>query len=971
MPHASGLAGRWLSISGVRHCAAAVAFVAGGLASYNAAALSAPLTPTALSTVTITAVTPQLNENIKDIGTLKVERSQTQTLKIPSSAIAGILSGPTAALNTPLAKGTAIAYIVYSAGDVKAANANVSTLPANATPIVLPDDGTILSLQKNIGDAIVPGTTVLGSFSNLNYTDSPLTVAYSTSGSNNIVVPNLNLGVSLYLSGPYAPTDTPLQAGDVIAYLVSISNEVLGVNEPLPSCYDINTNTSTPPCTFNPVAQLKIPQDGTVLSLTKSPGAQFQSSGGDTIGTYSIAGKAAPGVDYVPLPGLVVIPSGQSSATFELIPMEDDDPADGDEDVTISVSANSAYTVGSPGSAVINLVEGPAVTVTTTPASLVISGSGVVTDPAKYTFTRKGDTTQKLTFQFNLTGTAVKGSDYSLSGTHYAAPNKITIPSGQTTADLTVTAIANGTGVKTVTIGSLALPLLAYVDGFFSGPLANAGNPVSVGKPLAYVVSSMADVVAADGCTCDLPADAIPIQMPQFGTGTTGVVTDFTFVKNVGDDVTNGDKVATLTVPQTVKSTTITIANTLVSPAVSIVPNQGGSDMLLIAADGGNVTATAAVTDVNPGDTFIYDWSATDNALVPLSGTTNSTFDFDPSALTPGFYTLRVTVMDSSGMSTAVDRLIDVVATLPNLDQDAAEDTAGTHAEDDVDDVQDSDGDGIPDATEGYTDTDNDGIPDFTDSSKLFDYELQEVPMVADNFLIVTEPNYTLRAGDVAFAAGNTASIGDVGAAVTLNDIAQYGGAGATPGINPTDTFTPWPSNVDNPYVDFTISGLYQEGQSARVVIALQTALPPNSTYRYRVYHPSSGWRDFQEDTNNAIASCCTQASLAQNNAGNHGNFPGSNGNCPAPGSSDYQTGLSEGSMCLELTIQDGGPNDTDGVANHVITDPSVVTYKSNPVAPAGNTVPSSSGGGTLAAPTLLTLLGMFIAGVRRRRIRY
>ena len=53
-----------------------------------------------------------------------------------------------------------------------------------------------------------------------------------------------------------------------------------------------------------------------------------------------------------------------------------------------------------------------------------------------------------------------------------------------------------------------------------------------------------------------------------------------------------------------------------------------------------------------------------------------------------------------------------------------------------------------------------------------------------------------------------------------------------------------------------------------------------------------------------------------------------SNGVCPAAGSDEYGPGWYIGDDCLQLMIEDGGPNDADGVANGVVIDPSGVAEK-------------------------------------------
>jgi hypothetical protein len=102
---------------------------------------------------------------------------------------------------------------------------------------------------------------------------------------------------------------------------------------------------------------------------------------------------------------------------------------------------------------------------------------------------------------------------------------------------------------------------------------------------------------------------------------------------------------------------------------------------------------------------------------------------------------------------------------------------------------------------------------------------------------------------------------------------------------------------------DFEVTGLPEPGQSVRVVIP--QAAPIGADAVYRKYQLDSGWQDFVEDTGNSIASA-----------------PGNPDSCPAPGAADYRPGLQAGHYCVQLTMEDGGPNDADGQRNGVIKDP-------------------------------------------------
>ncbi|NVK32530.1 MAG: putative Ig domain-containing protein [Gammaproteobacteria bacterium] len=128
-----------------------------------------------------------------------------------------------------------------------------------------------------------------------------------------------------------------------------------------------------------------------------------------------------------------------------------------------------------------------------------------------------------------------------------------------------------------------------------------------------------------------------------------------------------------------------------------------------------------------------------------------------------------------------------------------------------------------------------------------------------------------------------------------------------------------------HPALDFEIVSLPAAGHSAQIVIPLDQALTAKSTYLK--HHPATGWVPFISDHANGLASA---AQIAP-------------GVCPDPGSADYVDGLVPGHRCLQLLIEDGGPNDADrlnadGTAsfdkgqNGVIVDPGLLIYDLNPV---------------------------------------
>lgn len=107
----------------------------------------------------------------------------------------------------------------------------------------------------------------------------------------------------------------------------------------------------------------------------------------------------------------------------------------------------------------------------------------------------------------------------------------------------------------------------------------------------------------------------------------------------------------------------------------------------------------------------------------------------------------------------------------------------------------------------------------------------------------------------------------------------------------------------------------------------------------YRKYSSVNGWSAFVEDAKNRIYST-----------------KGAEGVCPSPGNKSYQRGLRAGHHCVQLMIEDGGPNDADNRKNGTIVDPGGVDTAPKP-APVSS---SSSAGGSMSLILLFMLLGLF-----------
>ena len=306
---------------------------------------------------------------------------------------------------------------------------------------------------------------------------------------------------------------------------------------------------------------------------------------------------------------------------------------------------------------------------------------------------------------------------------------------------------------------------------------------------------------------------------------------------------------------------TVTIVEGNVAPVLTLAVTQGGNTGRIVAADAGAVTVTASYSDLNAGDTHTFEWAAAVSEM-PGAVIDGAVATFDPSTLGDTVASAGASVTDSGigSLSTAASATIKILAAAPVLGD------------------TDSDGDGVTDADEGFGDSDNDGIPDYQDNIA----ESYLAPVGDSGQVVQSSVGTSIVLGDTAFADGN-------------NEV----------GIDEEDVGT---ADADYSYlgglVDFEVSGA-QAGASYNVVIPLGAAVPANAVLR-KFIDANVGWQAFVENATNAISSA-TAAS----------------GTCPESGSASYTAGLAVGATCIQLLIEDGGPNDADGAADGTVTDPS------------------------------------------------
>ena len=364
---------------------------------------------------------------------------------------------------------------------------------------------------------------------------------------------------------------------------------------------------------------------------------------------------------------------------------------------------------------------------------------------------------------------------------------------------------------------------------------------------------------------------------------------------------------------------TLTIAGGNARPLVALSVDQGGKGGPVVIAGAGQVTVTANAVDPDASGSLTYDWSASD--AVPDSAPGNS-FSFTPAQAQNSH--LVVTVSDGSA-STTQDIWVKVLT---------AANSSLTGA--------DTDGDGIADNVENIYDVDQDGVADYLDFTGLPNV-LAIDPAAALHAYIESAPGDALRLGSLA------QQYGQGGARVYATDVAAVNASGS---LIPTEINTIYDIEVLTP-----------PDTTGGVLLTLPTLDVLFDTNNLYVDGGNGSWHLFIADASNTVTSAAADSEL-----------------CPALASAYAAPDGTNTQLCLALLVQDGGPNDADGVADGKVTLRMGSSGTYVPPAPPGGSgtgttttteifgpVTPDSGGGAFNIGLLLTLLAIALgAGARR-----
>ncbi|MDB9426277.1 Calx-beta domain-containing protein [Microcystis aeruginosa CS-564/01] len=432
--------------------------------------------------------------------------------------------------------------------------------------------------------------------------------------------------------------DTTIESDETVALtLTSWTGYAVGTTTAVTGTI---TNDDFPSITLA-VSPASVTEDGTtnlVYTFTRTGvttnalTANYTVGGTATFNTdYTQTGAAS----YTATTGTVTFAAGSSTATVTVDPTADT-TVETDETVILTLASGTGYTVGTttPVTGTITNDDFPSITLAVSPSSVTEDG----TTNLIYTFTRTGVTTNALTVNYTIGGTATLNTDYTRTGT----TNTVTFAANATTATVTVDPTAD----TTVEPDETVILTLATGTGYTIGtPNAATGTITNDDTSVTLAVSPAS--VTEDGTTnlvytftrTGVTTNALTVNYTLGGTATlntdytrTGTTNTVTFAA--------GSSTATVTVDPT--------ADTTVESDETVI-------LTLATGTGYTVGTTTAVTGtITNDDTSVT--LAVSPSSVTEDGTTNLVYTFTRTGVTTNALTVNYTLGGTATLNTDYTR---------------------------------------------------------------------------------------------------------------------------------------------------------------------------------------------------------------------------------------------------------------------------------------------------------------------------
>ena len=352
---------------------------------------------------------------------------------------------------------------------------------------------------------------------------------------------------------------------------------------------------------------------------------------------YTLGGTATLNNDYTRTGtnNTVTFAAGSSTATVTVDPTADT-IVESNETVILTLATGTGYTVGTPNAATGTITNDDiSVTLAVSPSSVTEDG----TTNLVYTFTRSGVTTDALTVNYTLGGTATLNTDYTRTGT----TNTVTFAAGSSTATVTVDPTADTTVESNETVILTLASGTGYTVGTttaVTGTITNDDTSVTLAVAPASVTEDGTTNLVYTFTRTGVTTNALTVNYTLGGTATlntdytrTGTTNTVTFAA--------GSSTATVTVDPT--------ADTTVEPDETVA-------LTLASGTGYTVGTTTAVTGTITNDDLPSVTLAVSPASVTEDGTTNLVYTFTRTGVTTNALTVNYTLGGTATLNTDYTR---------------------------------------------------------------------------------------------------------------------------------------------------------------------------------------------------------------------------------------------------------------------------------------------------------------------------
>ena len=649
------------------------------------------VTLTQLIQVTVVASPLSLNEDAPELFVFTFTRDgildvMTVNYAISGSATfvtdytqqtAGTFNGSTGTVSFGFGQTTAIVYIDPKQDSIIEPNETVTftlmpglnyvpAIPNIATVTIIDDDINVSVAATPVSVLEDSGTSIGYTFTRTGVLTNPLTVAFSVNGTAAFGTDYTQTGATTFANSVGTVTFAANSATAVVSITPSLDSTVepdetvligltagAGYNVVSPSIATgtiLNDDVIPLPSVTVAVSPSSVTEDGVTnlvytftRTLTTDP----------LTVNFTIGGAAAFVTDYTQsgagsfngATGTISFGFGQSTATITVDP-QSDNIVESDEAVVLTVVGGSGYNVGGSNVATGTIVNDDAsVTIAVTPATVTEDGVANLV----YTFTRTGATTNALTVNFNVGGSATFTNDYSQTGASlFTGTNgNVTFAPGSSTATVTVDPTTDSVVEADETVSLTITGGAGYVIDPVNSVTGTIANDDVVVLPNVTVSVSPASV-AEDGSpnlvytfTRTLVSDILTVNF-TIGGGAT-FVTDYT---QSGAGTFNG---ATGTISFGFGQTTATIT---VNPKADSLVEANEDVVLTVVADSGyTISGPAAIGTITNDDFLPTVTLAVSPASVMENGSPNMLYTFTRTGATNNALTVNFTVGGTATLS--------------------------------------------------------------------------------------------------------------------------------------------------------------------------------------------------------------------------------------------------------------------------------------------------------------------------------